>query len=97
MRRPDAIDWLVIATMSFWLLGLCCLIGCATVGRVERIEQEVSGIRTQIGGGGDSVTAWIMATGLVAALFYPVVWRPIRKRFEQNGDDTQSTGGDGSQ
>ena len=55
------------------------------------VKTEVTTIGTQmrdvtasvgdIGGGGDSITSWLYAAIAGAAIFYPVVARPIRKKF----------------
>jgi hypothetical protein len=55
------------------------------------VKTEVTTIGTQmrdvtatvgdIGGGGDSITSWMYAAIAGAAILYPVVVRPIRKKF----------------
>jgi len=53
----------------------------ATAQRLEAAAVKLDTAVT-VGGGGDSVTAWIYAAIAGAALLYPLVWRPIRKRAE---------------
>lgn len=62
----------------------------AAIGDIGSVRAELSAIRSSIGsigGGGDSVTAWIYAIGAAASgLLYPLVWRPIRRWNEsRNG------------
>jgi len=55
---------------------------------------KIGDIALQIGGEGDTVTAWIYACIAGAALFYPTIWRPIRKSLEKRGNAAEggSTG-----
>ena len=46
------------------------------------VEVQAIGELT-VGGGGDSVTAWIYAAIAGAAVLYPVIWRPTRKWCEE--------------
>jgi len=52
---------------------------------------------TTIGGDGDSVTTWIMTAGyVIPALFYPLVWRPVRRWREECGrKGTRDRGNEG--
>jgi hypothetical protein len=79
--------------------------GCAAgskgvEARIEKVETEIAAVKVQvekntsisagdIGGGGDSVTAWLYAAIAAGAIFYPVVVRPIRKWREKNGADKE--------
>jgi hypothetical protein len=79
-------------------LGVLFASGCAS-SRIASIEahvnslaREVSVIRTgNIGGGGDSVTAWLYAAIAAAAIFYPVVVRPIRRAINGRRKDDRRT------
>ena len=45
------------------------------------LQTEIAAVRTgniHVGGGGDSVTAWIYAAIAAAAIFYPALVRPLR-------------------
>jgi len=57
----------------------------AAVNKLENnVTLQARDVTGTIGGGGDSVTAWIYASGAVACmLFYPVVWRPLRRWREK--------------
>lgn len=63
-----------------------------TAERVDALETQVvkieADVATTVGGGGDSVTAWIYALIAGAAVLYPVIWRPIRLRL---GSQSRST------
>jgi hypothetical protein len=53
---------------------------------VEDVTLELAAVKTtighqNIGGGGDSITAWIYALIAGAAVLYPVVIRPIRMAY----------------
>jgi len=53
---------------------------------VERIDTEVVALKARdvaVGGGGDSVTAWIYALIAGAGLLYPGVIRPLRLKFSK--------------
>lgn len=56
-----------------------------TAERVDAMETQLvkveSDVATTVGGGGDSVTAWIYALIAGAAVLYPLIWRPIRLRL----------------
>ncbi len=56
----------------------------ALLAKIETLQAELTGIKTgdiQLGGEGDSVTAWIYAVIAAAAIFYPGVIRPTRQKF----------------
>lgn len=73
------------------------VVGCSLEPRIDTLEQDVSALRVgldatvqavgsiQVGGGGDSVTAWLYAAIAGAALLYPMVWRPLRRRLNGKG------------
>ena len=79
------------------LLPVWLAAGCATMktaadevaivkAQVENLAAQVTQVDTEIGeltvgGGVDSITMWILAVG--AAIVYPIIWRPIRKRIEE--------------
>lgn len=71
------------------LVAMCVgvlLWGCATTGRVDAIEQSVARLEADVsvGGGGDSVTAWLYALG--AAVVYPVLrWARGERVFSSGG------------
>jgi len=48
--------------------------------RVGDVDAKVS---ARIGGGGDSITAWLYAAIAGAAVLYPMVLRPIRRAWER--------------
>ncbi len=56
----------------------------AALAVVEELEVKLAEIK--VGGGGDSVTAWLYAAIAAAAIFYPVVVRPVRKRCFKKRD-----------
>ena len=56
----------------------------AALAVVEELEVKLAEIN--VGGGGDSVTAWLYAAIAAAAIFYPVVVRPVRKRCFKKRD-----------
>jgi len=62
----------------------------AVNARVEEVDVQVAAIGAmQVGGGGDSVTAWIYALIAGAAVLYPVIIRPLRKRLFPGQDGGQ--------
>ena len=84
--------WRVLAaTVASWTLSGCSVAPdafakvtdvAAIKADVESVKADVTGIKTgniKVGGGGDSITAWIYAGIAAAAIFYPVAIRPVRK------------------
>jgi len=81
---------LILAALAWYLLLTAC--GCAgqqqvaaIAARVETVEARVTAIgalvHTRIGGDGDSIASWLAIGGLAAAaLFYPLIWRPIVRK-----------------
>lgn len=58
----------------------------AVKGDVAAVAGDVSAIKTgniKVGGGGDSITAWIYAAIAGAALLYPAIVRPIRLALKE--------------
>ena len=54
---------------------------------VAAVKGDVSAIKTgniKVGGGADSITAWLYAAIAAAAIFYPAVIRPIRKYISES-------------
>ncbi len=74
---------------KFLVVVLLFVTGCASVGRIKKLETAVA--RITIGGDGDSITTWILAVGLILLVltipaggaFYQHVLRPRRKRREK--------------
>ena len=86
--------WKQVAVLCLLGLVIMAIAGCVTAheaagiradiehvaGQVNELDLTVGDITLQ-GGQGDSITMWILAAG--AAIVYPIVWRPIRKRIER--------------
>lgn len=56
----------------------------AVKAEVQTVKADVAAVKTtvgniKVGGGADSITAWLYAAIAAAAIFYPAVIRPIRK------------------
>lgn len=60
-----------------------------TVGRIDSVKTQLAEV--VLGGGGDSVTAWIYAAIAGAAILYPGIIRPVRKLLE-NHKASRTTG-----
>lgn len=89
MRQPD---WPVIGKLALLGAAVACgawlVLGCATLARLDTLEVNAAAIQVelgqvQVGGGGDSVTAWIYALIAGASVLYPMMWRPARKWWER--------------
>jgi len=94
-RNQSLLGLLLIIVWAAIILA-CIISGCATlrladdVGEVRTsliaAEQRIGEVDARIGeinigGGGDNLTTWILAAG--AALYYPMVGRRLRKRWEK--------------
>ena len=97
-RRMKVAWWLMTAA---WAVSIAAcwgaiLGGCVTARDMAGIRADIDTVAGQVnelgltvgdvtlqGGQGDSITMWILAAG--AAIVYPIVWRPIRKRIERKG------------
>lgn len=87
---------MVAFVVAVVVLLLVCLGGCVSAREVAGIRADIDTVAGQVnelgltvgdvtvqGGQGDSITMWILAAG--AAVVYPVLWRPIRKRLAVKG------------
>ena len=70
----------------------------AAMVKIETLETAVAAVKVAmgdltvgVGGGGDSVTAWIYALIAAAAILYPAVWRPLRKMVARRRESDEAT------
>ena len=104
-RRTNLLSWLLALAPCLLLAGCGGSGRVATIDhnridleaalvKVEKLEASVVALETtigeiKIGGGGDSITAWIYAViaggAVLGGTIYPAVIRPLRKRKERNG------------
>ncbi len=76
--------WLILAVLIGG--GLALAFGCNAVGRdqvLAQVEQRLVNVENKVSVAGDMNDAWtarILAAGVGAALFYPLIWRPVAKR-----------------
>lgn len=101
----------VVQVLSLTLLALLGSVSCSGLRAPEletlaRIETTVAGVATKVdrlevklsvGGGGDSITAWMYAAIAGAALLYPIVIRPIRRSMEKHREEQKEGSGQPSQ
>lgn len=91
-RRFWRVAAFILACIVVAVLTLLCLGGCVTARDVAGLRTEIDDVAGQVneldlavgdvtlhGGEGDSITMWILAAG--AAVVYPIVWRPVRKKI----------------